>query len=168
MNVSDLDPEIYAHLRRLAARVHAERGGRYDSIQPTILLHEAWAKLAGGKQQRFENRAHFLATAARAMRFIMVDRARARGRLKRPAPQNKTTLAGVGVFTDPVDLLELEDALLALSTLDELATELVTLRVFGGLTIPEAAEALDISPRTADRRWRYARTWLADRLRASP
>ena len=159
------DDEAYAYLRQLAARVHAERGGRNDSMRPTELLHEAWAKLAKG-EGNYASRTHFLATAARSMRFIMVDRARARSRLKRGDPRLRTTLTGLAEQAgSSVDILDLDEALKALAEVDAVSEQVVTMRVFGGLTIEEVAENLGVSPRTVNKRWRYARVWLAERLK---
>ena len=164
MERPELDEASYAYLRELAGRIHAERGGRNDSIQPTALLHEAWARLAN-RDGMYKDRAHFLATAARAMRFIMVDRARARARLKRGDRAMRTTLSGVSSGqAQAIDLLDLEDALNELARLDPVAADVVTLRVYGGLTLEEISENIGLSSRTLQKRWRYARVWLSKRL----
>lgn len=152
------DPEIYEHLRALAARIHRERSGS-DTLQPTALLHEAWMKL-GRSSTTFKNRGHFLAVTARAMRQLLVDHARKR---QRQGPHQTFTQIGE-LGTDPVRLLELESALADLEALRPEAAEVVTLRVFGGLTVDEVAEATGRSPRTVARAWRTGRAFLVSRL----
>ncbi|MCB9760724.1 MAG: sigma-70 family RNA polymerase sigma factor [Alphaproteobacteria bacterium] len=161
----ELDQDVYAHLRALAERIYAERGGSHPTLQPTALLHEAWMKLERSSS-RYVSRAHFIAVAARAMRQILVNRARARSAQKRGGEaQHRTTLSGIG--TDPnavVDVLTLDEALQALEAVNPRAAEVALLRTFGGLTVPEVAEATGLSEATVGRAWRFARVFLADRL----
>ena len=167
MEVPDLalDPEVYAHLRALAERIYAERGRGQQTLQPTALLHEAWMKLARSSS-RYESRAHFVAVAARAMRQILVNRAEARNAEKRGGGKHHTTLSGVaGAPEMTFDVLALDRALTELEAADPRSAEVAMLRTFGGLTVPEVAEAIKLSPRTVDRSWRFARAFLADRLR---
>jgi len=155
------DPILYAQLRELAGRIHQERGGS-QTLQPTALLHEAWAKLERSSSV-FKDEQHYRRTLARAMRQLLVDHARSRAR-----KGESQTLTEVGaLMTDPADLLNLEAALQELEGLRAQAAEVVTLRVFGGLTLEEAAEAMGVSRRTAARNWRIGRAHLAERL-ASP
>lgn len=158
-----LDPSVYDHLRRLAHRIHQERGSGGETIAPTALLHEAWAKIARNDHS-FANRGHFCAVAARAMRQILVDRARGRGRLKRGENPQRTTISGLSGPSPTVDLLELDDAIERLGQEDAVAADVVVLRAFGGLTVPECAEALGVSPRSINSKWRFARAYLATEL----
>lgn len=161
-----LDAETYAHLRNLASRIHARQGGRSTTIQPTALLHEAWMKVAHSSCV-YNDRQHFLAVAARAMRQILVDRARARGSKKRGGEFRQVTLTGLG--EDPsqlLDILDLDAALSQLEAVDEKAARVAVLRTFGGMTAEEAAEAMGMSLRTLQRSWRFARVFLAQKLTA--
>jgi RNA polymerase sigma factor (TIGR02999 family) len=166
----DLLPQVYQELRRLAAQKMAgERAGQ--TLQPTALVHEAWLRLAGEDAPPFENRAHFFAAAAEAMRRILIERARRRLTAKR----------GGGAETIPLDGLELscpassDDQLLVVSealekfaTLDARKAELVKLRYFVGMSYEEAATALGIAVPTAKKWWAYARAWLAVELGPRP
>lgn len=157
-----LDPAEYAYLRGLAGRIYA-RGGS-PSLSPTSLLHEAWERLAKSSGS-YASRAHFMATAALAMRQILVDHARARAALRRQGQAAHTTLSGIpDEHPAPVDVLSLNAALEALEGADALAARVLVLRVFGGLTVPESAQALALSERSVKRKWRFARTYLASRL----
>jgi RNA polymerase sigma-70 factor, ECF subfamily len=162
---AQLDTESYRLLRAVAERVFQNRGFGHASIQPTMLLHEAWIKVSGSGA-KFDSEAHFRNVAAKAMRQILMDRARHHGAQKRGGPdQKRTTLAGLAAAEEaPVDLLDLERALTALADADARAASVVELRAFGGLTLPEVATALDISESTAARSWRAGRAFLADRL----
>ena len=155
-----LDPETYAWLRNLAGRIHAEKG-RNATLQPTALLHEAWMKVAASSST-YESKGHFLAIAARAMRQILVDRARARMSQKRGGDWDQVTLSGVG--DDPgrlLDVLELDRALSKLEAVDPDAARMAMLRTFGGMTAAEAAAATGTSVRSGQRHWRFARAFLA-------
>lgn len=163
----NFDAETYQYLHKLAARMRKDRNRPYDSIQPTELVHEAWEKLnkTDGNGDGYDNRCHFLATAARAMRFILVDRARARGRLKRPDPRFHTSLAGISEeMTAQIDILDLDQALEELARLDSVAADVITLRIFGGLTLKETAEELGLGLTSIKKHWRFARVWLKRRL----
>jgi RNA polymerase sigma factor (TIGR02999 family) len=158
----ELLPLVYDELRKLAAaRLAQEKPGQ--TLQATALVHEAYLRLIGGEQtQHWDSRGHFFAAAAEAMRRILVDRARRKGSLKR----------GEGFVRQPLDELEIEapegrcdvvaldEALRHLEATDTQAAELVKLRFFAGLTAEQAAAALGVSPRTADRIWGYARAYL--------
>jgi RNA polymerase sigma factor (TIGR02999 family) len=162
-------PQVYDELRRLAAqRLAQERPGQ--TLEPTALVHEAYLRLVGDDPGRpWDNRGHFFAAAAEAMRRILVERARAKRELKRGGGRAR-------VFLDPEliaapeasdELLALDEALTKLALQNPRAAALVKLRYFAGLTIPEAAQALGIAPRTADFRWAYARAWLLAELGSS-
>jgi RNA polymerase sigma factor (TIGR02999 family) len=159
-------PLIYDELRRLAgARLANEPSGQ--TLQPTALVHEAYLRLVGDEPERpFDGRGHFFAAAAQAMRRILVDRARDRRRQKRGGGRRRIRIDLDALLVEPPgdDLLDLDEALKALAREDPVGAELVQLRAFAGLTLAEAAEALGIARRTADRTWAYARAWLCDAL----
>lgn len=160
-------PLVYDELHRLAAAyMRRERPGQ--TIQATALVHEAYLRLLGERHTRWENRAHFCAIAARSMRQILVERARARGRLKRAGDQRRVTLSDEVASTSEaaVEVEALDEALTRLATFDPELARLVELRFFGGLSIEDAAIALDVSPATAKRRWATARAWLRRELAA--
>jgi RNA polymerase sigma factor (TIGR02999 family) len=160
---ADLLPLVYDELRALAAaRMAAERPGH--TFDATALVHEAYLRLVG--DQHFDGKAHFFAAAAEAMRRVLVNHARDRNRRKRGGGRNRVDLdrlTGPAVATDD-DLLELDDALDRLATEFPVAAELVKLRFFAGMTLGEAADALALPRRTAERHWSFARAWLADAL----
>jgi RNA polymerase sigma factor (TIGR02999 family) len=162
-------PLVYDELRRLAtARLAAEKAGQ--TLQPTALVHEAYLRLVGDGQPRaWDGRGHFFAAAAEAMRRILVENARRKTRKKRGAERARVDLEAVAPTAPSVDddLLDLDDALTRLAKADPAAAELVKLRYFAGLSIPQAAEALRIGARSADRLWAYARAWLRDALSSS-
>jgi RNA polymerase sigma factor (TIGR02999 family) len=153
-------PLVYDELRRLAgAQMARERADH--TLDATALVHEAYLRLAGGAEVTFANRRHFFAAAAQAMRRILVEHARGKGRQKRGGGRREHLDLEALVGGGPTeDLLALHDALEQLAGHDPLKARLVELRFFAGLTLEEAAEALDISLSTADRAWRYARAWL--------
>lgn len=163
--IPEITPEIYDHLRNLAGRIHAERGRGQLTLQPTVLLHEAWAKVSSSSQA-FQSREHFMAVAARAMRQILVDHARTRTRQKRGGPAaHHTTLSGVGEDgRSLLEVLALDDVLTTLEALDADAAQVVVLRTFGGLTVREIADVLQKSVSTVERTWRFAVTYLEDAL----
>jgi RNA polymerase sigma factor (TIGR02999 family) len=159
-------PLVYDELRRLAARKLAhEKPGQ--TLQATALVHEAYLRLVGGdKGQHWPSRGLFFAAAAEAMRRILVESARRKASLKRGGEHARQPLdeAGVPLQRPPEELLAVHDALDKLAETDPRAAELVKLRYFAGFTLDEAAEALGISPRTADSVWAYARAWLFSRF----
>lgn len=166
--VDELLPIVYQELRRLAAAyLRRERPGQ--TLQPTALVHEAYLRLLKDRPDRWQNRAHFCAIAAHSMRQILIERARARGALKRGGPQPRVTLDESIVAGEDrsIDLLALDEALERLAVLDADQARLVELRYFGGLTIEETAEAMAISPATVKRHWTVARAWLARELEGS-
>ena len=158
---AQLWPLVYDELRRLAAaQMTREKAGH--SLNATALVHEAYVRMAAGPGQGFADRRHFFAAAAQAMRRILVENARARGRAKRGGGRHREhpDLDALAGDAPPEDLLALHDALDRLDAHDPVKARLVELRFFAGLTLAQAAECLAISPSTADRAWRYARAWL--------
>ena len=152
---------VYAELRRIAAvKMAGEAGGH--TLQPTALVHEAWLKLAGNRAPRFDNRAHFFSCAAEAMRRILVESARRKQSLKRGERPEQVELEEWHAILSPPpeEALAVHEALDRLATKDPVSAELVKLLYFAGLTMEEAAAALNVSKRTAEGRWTYARAWL--------
>ena len=161
-------PLVYSELRRLAAS-QLSRERKQHTLQPTALVHEAYLRLVGSPTDEcWKNRSHFFGAAAEAMRRILVDHARARARLKRqapePVPQADEASSAPQEFDD---LLALDDALGKLHEADAGKAELVKLKFFGGLTTAQAAEALGLSLRTAEREWAFARVWLHREIEGS-
>lgn len=155
-----LAPLVYNELRRLAAAyMRRERPGQ--TLQPTALVHEAYMRLANAGTPWTDKR-HFVGIAARSMRQILVERARARGAQKRWAGLNRVSLSdSLAVAADPESMLPaLDEALSRLETIDSEQARIVELRYFAGLSIEETAEALGMSPATLKRRWSLARAWL--------
>jgi RNA polymerase sigma factor (TIGR02999 family) len=161
-------PLVYEELRRLAAHKMAQEAPG-QTLQATALVHEAYLRLVGsdGVERHWDSRGHFFAAAAEAMRRILLNRARDRQRLKRGGGARRLDLQQLVLATEPPDddLIALDDALEKLKSEDPDCAELVKLRFFAGLTLDEAALALGIAPRTADRQWAYARAWLYNELR---
>jgi len=154
---------VYQELRRLAGALLDRRNG---TLTPTALVHEAYLRLSSGADVAWENRAHFLGIAARAMRQVLVDHARARSAAKRGGGLHRVTLdskLGLGTKTEP-ELLDLNRALERLAEMDPRMSQVVDLRIFGGLTMKEVALVLGVSKRTADGDWAMARLWLAREL----
>jgi len=157
----ELFPLVYAELRRIAAReMRHEKPGR--TLQTTALVHEAYLRLLKDASLSFENRAHFLGIAARAMREILIEHARARSARKRGGGAVRLTLDDLvaPVPSLSVDVLALDEALERLARLDERHARVVELRYFGGLSVEETAAALMLSPATVKRAWTLARAWL--------
>ena len=155
-------PLVYDELRKLAAqRLAQERPGQ--TLQATALVHEAYLRLVDPDgAARWNSRGHFFAAAAEAMRRILVENARRKRRLKRGGDRRRIDLDQLRPVADsaPDDLLALDEALTRLAARDPRRAELVKLRFFAGLTMPEAARALGLSLATAERHWTFARTWL--------
>lgn len=155
-------PLVYDELRRLAARhIAQEKPGQ--TLQATALVHEAYLRLVDAEAiPQWNNRRHFLAAAAQAMRRILVDRARRKQRVKHGAGRRRepAELDGFDIGGPPEELLALDEALEKFAIHDPVKAKLVELRFFAGLTLAEAAESVGMSPSTADRAWRYARAWL--------
>ena len=159
-------PIVYEELRKLAAhKLAGENPGQ--TLQATGLVHEAYLRLVGGdKNPTWDNRGHFFAAAAEAMRRILIDVARRKASIRHGGNTQRRELKDCDPISLPVDdqLLDLDAALSKLNGVDANLAELVKIRFFAGLTIDEAAAALDISPRTAKRNWAYARAWLRREL----
>jgi RNA polymerase sigma factor (TIGR02999 family) len=159
-------PLVYDELRQLAAQKLAQEKPGH-TLEATALVHEAYLRLAGADaQQCWNSRGHFFAAAAEAMRRILVESARRKGRQKRGGGWRRQDVnVDEPAMDEPApDLLAVDDALEALAREHAEHAELVKLRYFAGLTLAEAAGALGMSTATAERRWRYARAWLARRL----
>lgn len=167
--------QVYDELRAIAhARLRGERAG--VTLQSTELVHEAYLRLRPGNGAEWESRGQFFAAAAEAMRRILIDRARARGRQKRggdadgrPAPKLSLDLAETAALADdddPETVLALDDAIERLAQHDERAAKTVRLRFYAGLSVAEVADALETSTRTVLRDWAFARAWLYGELAA--
>lgn len=158
-------PLVYDELRKLAtSRLSQEKAGQ--TLTATSLVHEAYLRLVGHEPIQWDSRGHFFAAAAEAMRRILINRARDRSRQKRGGDGQRLDLGQIEVALDTPDedLLAVDEALAQLAIHDSQAAELVKLRFFAGLSQREAAAALGLAARTADRTWAYARAWLFDRL----
>jgi len=161
-----LVPLVYDELRRQARRA-LRREGVGHTLQATALVHEAWLRLEGQHEARWESRTQFLAVAAQMMRRVLVDHARTRRALKRGGGGTQVTLGDAAnevAMSDGVDVLALDDALSRLAVLDPRKARLVELRYFAGLSIPEAATAMGVSQATLGREWAVARMWLRREL----
>jgi RNA polymerase sigma factor (TIGR02999 family) len=162
-----LIPLVYQELHKIARRCMGhERPGH--SLEATALLNEAYIKLVDVQHVNWQNRAHFLAMAARLMRRILVDHARARGYQKRGGGAARVTFdEAIEVSNEPrQDVVALDDALQALAGLDERKSRVVELKIFGGLTVEETAAVLKVSPDTVMRDWRLAKAWLVKELKS--
>jgi RNA polymerase sigma factor (TIGR02999 family) len=155
-------PLVYDELRRVAAdRLAHEKPGQ--TLQATALVHEAYVRLVEGEESRcWNDRAHFFAAASEAMRGILVDQAKRKLSQKRGGDRDRLDLEMADLIAPEVsdEALAVDEALSSLAAVDAQAAELVKLRYFAGMSIPEVAEVLEISPRSADRLWAYARAWL--------
>ena len=161
-NAADkLLPLVYEELRILAARKMANETGT-QTLQPTALVHEAWLRLVGRNNPKFENRAYFFAAAAEAMRRILVDNARRKRAIRHGGGQQRVDWEEADLAAPGGDdeLLAADEALDRLAARSQIEADLVKLRYFVGMTLEEAAEALGISARTADNYWAHARAWL--------
>jgi RNA polymerase sigma factor (TIGR02999 family) len=166
-------PLVYEELRELAAQKLAlEKPGQ--TLQATALVHEAYLRLIGNQpaaqaRENWDGRSHFFAAAAEAMRRILVDRAREKGREKRGGKLKKVDIDAIDLATTvtPDQLLAVDEALAKLAVNDADAAKIVELRYFAGMTIDEAGKALGISTATAYRHWNYARAWLHSELQGS-
>ena len=163
---NDLLPLVYDELRRLAAEeLSHEKPGQ--TLQATALVHEAYLRLVGVEDQKWDSRGHFFAAAAEAMRRILVDNARRKQSPKHGGSRTRVDLAEVepvGHVSQTVDLLALDEALSELDQHDPEAAKLVKLRYFAGLGHQEAATAMGLGRRAADRLWALSRAWLFDRI----
>jgi RNA polymerase sigma factor (TIGR02999 family) len=162
---NQLLPLVYEELRKLAtARMAHEQANQ--TLQPTALVHEAWLRLTGGEQPSFDGRGHFFAAAAEAMRRILIENARRKGRLKRGGEWERVGVEDldVAITTNDDTLLAVHEALEKLAVIEPMGAKLVELRFFAGLSNVEAAKALGLAERTAKRTWAYARAWLHEEL----
>jgi RNA polymerase sigma factor (TIGR02999 family) len=157
-----LFPLVYGELRRLAAeKMSLERPGQ--TLEATGLVHEVYLRLVDdAKARKWQSSGHFFSAAAEAMRHILVDRARRKYSQKRGGGHTRVALdeANLATAEGTSEVLAVDEALAGLAAVDPQAAELVKLRYFAGLSIPEAAEALNVGARSADRLWAYARAWL--------
>lgn len=160
-------PLVYDELRKLAMqRLIQEKPGQ--TLQPTALVHEAYVRLVDNQKiQKWNSRGHFFAAAAEAMRRILVERARRKQRARHGGGRARVDLDNLHIGTESSgeDLIALDDTLRCLSAEEPVVAKVVELRYFAGLTAQEAADALSISLRTANRHWAYAKAWLYQRLR---
>jgi RNA polymerase sigma factor (TIGR02999 family) len=161
----ELLPLVYEELRRLAAHKMAHEPAGH-TLQPTALVHEAWLRLVVSENQRWEHRGHFFSAAAEAMRRILIDNARRKNRIRHGRGLTRVDLDRVDLATDAnaETLLRVDEALEKLAAEARPKAELVKLRYFAGLSIPEAGRALGLSESTAKRYWAYAHAWLYDEL----
>ena len=164
--VNALLPLVYDELHRIAGR--AMRRERSDhTLQPTALVHEAYVRLVKGDGVEWQDRAHFLGVAAHVMRQVLVDHARKTNALRRGGDAQRVTFSegGLGNTDHGLGLLDLHHAMERFATVDERAAQVAEMRLFGGATIPEIAEALGVSKRTVDMDWAAARMWLSRELK---
>ena len=162
---AEILPLVYDELRRIAAYKMAQETPGH-TLQPTALVHEAWLRVVGGDNPRFDGRAHFFAAAAEAMRRILVDSARRRRSLKRGGgvPHEEFDEMHLAQSAPTDEVLAVDEALDQLTAEDPVSANLVKLRYFVGMTMDEAAAALGIPLRSAERLWAYARAWLRRRI----
>ena len=167
--LNELVPLVYDELQQVA-RGQRRRWSHGVSMQTTSLLHEAYVRLAGQEEPNWKDRAHFLAVAATAMRQILIDHARRRDAKKRGGDRTKVSFEEIEALLASPDeeeleardevLILLDEALVRLNEVNERPVRILECRFFAGMTIPETAEALDLSPSTVSRGWNMARTWL--------
>jgi len=165
--VAELLPLVYDELRRIAAvKMAQEAPGQ--TLQPTALVHEAWLRLGGDAQPNWQNRAHFFTAAAEAMRRILIDRARSKGRLRHGGEWQRVDIEHVTVALEDADdtVLAVNEALDKLAAQDPRKAEIVKLRYFVGMNHQEIADALRIAEPTVRRDWAFARSWLYADLKA--
>ena len=160
-----LVPLVYDELRRMARRYMARQPTGH-TLQTTALIHEAYLRLVDQKEVQWQNRAHFFGVAAKAMRSILVDYARTRQAVKRGGALRLVTLdEGAAVSAEmTAELVALDEALVSWAAFDQRKCQVVEMKYFGGLTVEEMAEVLQVSPETVARDWRLARTWLLREL----
>jgi RNA polymerase sigma-70 factor, ECF subfamily len=164
--LSEIVPLLYDELRRLAASyLRRERQGH--TLQPTALVHEAYLRLAEQEHVNWRNRGHFIGIAAQLMRRVLVDHARSHKAVKRGGPLPKLSLDEAMVYSreNAGEIIILDEALSRLAQIDKRQARIVELRVFGGLSVDETAEMLEVSPATVKRDWSMAKAWLAREIR---
>ncbi len=167
IDIDAILPEIYRTLHAMAARMWQDRRPG-ATLQPTALVHEVYLRLAHDPARTWVDRAHVVATAARAMRQVLADHARRYATAKRRGERAQVTLSALGAGDDPSDLLAVDGALSELEALDARRAQVFVLRALGGLTVDEIAEVTGVSDRTVKSDWRIARGWLAARLASTP
>lgn len=166
--LDEMLPVVYAELKRLAS-VYLKRERAGHTLQTTALVHEAYERLVNQKQVDWKNRAQFLGIAAEVMRRILTHHARDRAAAKRGGKAQRVSLRLAEQSTQPnVDLIALDDALTELSKIDERKSRIVELKFFGGMTIEEIGEVLQVSEGTVERDWNLARAWLYRAISGSP
>ena len=164
---NELLPLVYDELRKLAAaRMAREAPGH--TLQPTALVHDAWRRLVGDANPRFDGRAHFFAAAAEAMRRILVERARRRLRLRHGGGQERVDLDVVEIpaLIDDQKVVQVSEALAGLEAVDPLEAQIVKLKFFMGMKVAEIATALSLSEKTVQRHWSHAKAWLFARIQS--
>jgi len=159
-------PLVYDELRRLAA-IKMSHEAQNQTLQPTALVHEAWLRLTTGEEVRWQNRGHFFTAASEAMRRILIERARRRSRLKHGGGQVRRDIQGLELAdTTPDDkVLLINEALERFQAEDPEKASVVAMKFFGGLTNREVAESLNVTERTVERQWAYAKAWLFNTTR---
>ncbi len=164
----ELLPLVYGELRKLAASKMAQESPN-QTLQPTALVHEAWLRLTGNENVKWEGRAHFFGAAAEAMRRILIENARRKSAKRHGGGQQRVDVEEIDIAAPAKDeeLLAINDALEELAKADLQKAELVKLRYFIGLTNEESAEILGISAPTARRWWNYARAWLYQKIQGN-
>ncbi|PTY06196.1 RNA polymerase subunit sigma-24 [Opitutaceae bacterium EW11] len=162
----DLLPLVYDDLRRQAV-AQMSRESAAQTLQPTALLHEAWLRIAGGEERRWQNRAHFYGAAAEAMRRILIESARRKSRLKRGSNPVRIDIDEIELAAASPDekILLIEEALEELQAQDPERARVVVLKFFGGRTNQEVAQALNVTERTVERHWAFAKAWLYQTIR---
>ena len=166
VDMTALLPLVYEQLRRMAARQMA--GERKEhTLQATALVHEAYLRLAGDNRLSWKSKAHFYGAAAEAMRRVLIDYARSKGRRKRGGDHQRVAVSMADLVTnaDPEEFLAVDEAVCRLKEVAPRAGSIAHLRLYTGLSVAETAEALGIPVRTVERDWAYARTWLFEKLR---
>jgi RNA polymerase sigma factor (TIGR02999 family) len=166
---ASLLPLVYEELRQLA-RARVAKLARGQTIRATELVHEAWMRVVAGGDPGWDGRAHFFGAAANAMRNILVEQARRRGAQKRDVHRKEALVDDMPEVMEPLpfaDILSLHEAMLELEREHARPAQVVELRFFSGLSMPEIAQALATSLPTVERDWRFARAWLQDRLGAA-
>ena len=164
----ELLPLVYEELRKLAAHKMANEAPG-QTLQPTALVHEAWLRLAGGVEQKWENQRHFYAAAAEAMRRILVEKARRKNRIRHGAGLQRVDVAEIEIPTETREdqLIAMDEALSKLEQEDPAKAQVVKLRYFVGMTTQETAQTLGISVATVERQWSFAKAWLFNQIRQS-
>src|SRR5436190_2764382 len=155
-------PEVYDELRKLARARLARERQPHQTLQATALVHEAYLRVSGDEDRRWERRGHFFAAAALAMRRILVERARYYQRVRHGGDDERVDLDSGIMRADPAltDLVAVDEALTRLEQTDPRKAQIVSLRYFAGLSVEETAAALDLSPATVKHEWKFARAWL--------